>query len=64
MENYKAEAVYCEGGHKCSNDIMPGKWTSIYDQAFNIELDNGMRFIANFRYNLKPELANDPYTTA
>jgi hypothetical protein len=30
----------------------------------NIELDNGMRFIANFRYNLKPELSKDPFKTA
>jgi hypothetical protein len=30
----------------------------------NVELDNGMRFVANLRYNLKPELAKDPYTTA
>jgi hypothetical protein len=53
MENYKAEAVYCKNGEKCSETIIPGRWTSIYDQAFNIELDNGMRFITNFRYNLK-----------
>lgn len=64
MENYKAEAVFCSNDKKCSDTVTPGKWTSIYDQAFNIELDNGMRFIANFRYNLKPELAKDPYTTA
>ena len=27
----------------------------IYDQAFDVELDNGMRFLNNFRYNLNPE---------
>ena len=25
-----------------------------------VELDNGMRFIANFRYNIKPEVSKDP----
>jgi hypothetical protein len=64
MEDYKVEAVVCANDGKCSDTIIPGKWTSIYDQAFNIELDNGMRFISNFRYNLKPELAQDPFSTA
>lgn len=31
MENYKAEAVVCESHHKCSNTVIKGKWTSIYD---------------------------------
>lgn len=64
MENYKAEAVYCKNGEKCSETIIPGRWTSIYDQAFNVELDNGMRFITNLRYNLKQELSKDPYADA
>jgi len=64
MENYKAEAVFCPNDKKCETKVIPGKWTSIYDQAFNVELDNGLRFLANFRYNLKPELAKDPYSTA
>ena len=25
-----------------------------------VELDNGMRFITNFRYNIKPEISKDP----
>jgi len=64
MENYKAEAVFCANDKKCDTKVIAGKWTSIYDQAFNIELDNGLRFLTNFRYNLKPELAKDPFTTA
>lgn len=64
MENYKVEAVLCEGGKKCGTEEIKGKWTSIYDQAFNIELDNGMRFIANFRYDIKPEVSTDPFETA
>jgi hypothetical protein len=41
-----------------------GKWTSIYDQALDIELENGLRFIANLRYNIKPELSKDPFSQA
>jgi hypothetical protein len=26
----------------------------------NIELDNGMRFVTNFRYNLKPSVSENP----
>ena len=25
-----------------------------------VELDNGARFVTNFRYNIKPELSKDP----
>ena len=64
MDNYKAEAVFCKAGQKCSEQVVKGRWTSIYDQAFNIELDNGMRFVANFRYNIKPEVSTDPFTQA
>ena len=60
MDNYKAEAVLCENDGKCSSEVIKGKWTSIYDQAFNVELDNGMRFVANFRYDIKSSLSKDP----
>jgi hypothetical protein len=64
MENYKVEAVVCKNGGKCGKDVIKGHWTSIYDQAINIELDNGMRFLANYRYNVKPEVSNDPLKDA
>lgn len=32
---------------------MSGFWQDYYDQAFHVELDNGLRFIANFRYELR-----------
>ena len=64
MENYKAEAVFCKEGKKCNSETIKGKWTTIYDQAFNIELDNGIRFLANFRYNIKNEITKDPFQEA
>jgi len=32
----------------------------IYDQAFIIELENGIRFLSNFRYNMKETISKDP----
>ena len=36
----------------------------IYDQAMNIELDNGQRFLSNFRYEIKDDIAKDPIAEA
>lgn len=40
--------------------MINGKWTTIYDQAIKVELDNGLRFVTNLRYNAKPTLTKDP----
>jgi hypothetical protein len=63
-QNYQAEAVKCKGEKDCDKTIIKGKWTSIYDQALDIELENGLRFIANLRYNVKPEVSEDPVKQA
>ena len=49
----------CKGGNsKClkakvtEDNAIEGKWFTLYDQALNVELVSGERFIANFRYNL------------
>jgi hypothetical protein len=39
---------------------VAGLSLTIYDQSFRIELDNGLRFIANFKYSVKPEISQDP----
>lgn len=54
MDNYKAEAVICKNQANCESTLIKGKWTAIYDQALNIELENGQRLITNLRYNIKP----------
>jgi hypothetical protein len=59
MQDYQAEAVLCKKG-VCEKDVIKGKWTTIYDQAMDIEMENGLRFIANLRYNIKPEVSEDP----
>ena len=40
-----------------------GKWLAYYDQALLVELDNGLRFFANFKYQLKPNVTSDPTKT-
>jgi len=64
LDNYKVEAVFCKGGSNCESKTINGHWTSIYDQALNVELDNGTRFLANLRYNIKPEVSADPFKQA
>ena len=40
-----------------------GTWLAFYDQAFKVDLDNGMRFITNFRYSVKEFVASNPIET-
>lgn len=39
---------------------IKGTWFAFYDQAFKVELENGQRFISNYKYALKPYVSNDP----
>lgn len=43
-----------------SKSIVSGKWSPIYAQSLLVELDNGKRFITNFRYNLKKATLENP----
>jgi hypothetical protein len=61
MDNFQAEAQFCTGGgDDCDPKQIPGTWSTIYDQAFKIELENGQRFLANFKYSVKPEISREP----
>ena len=33
---------------------------AFYDQAFKVELNNGLRFITNYRYSVKEYVSSDP----
>ena len=39
---------------------VKGTWFAFYDQAFKVELENGQRFISNYKYALKPYVSSDP----
>lgn len=61
MDNYKAEGKFCKGGKDCESSPISGMWSPIYDQSMNVELENGLRFIINFKYTLKNQ-HKDPST--
>ena len=41
-----------------SGDVTDGSWTMLYDQGFTIETAKH-RFVANFKYELKPEYRSE-----
>lgn len=41
---------------------MKGKWIDYYDQAFMVELENNLRFTANFKYTIRPNITSSPAT--
>lgn len=60
MDKYQAEATFCPKGGSCESAKTSGNWSPIYDQAVKIELQNGLRFLANFKYTVKAEISQDP----
>lgn len=60
MDKFQVEAILCKDGVTCATEHLTGKWSPIYDQSFAIELENGLRFLANFKYTIKPEISQEP----
>ena len=60
MDKYEAEATFCKKGKDCQPNHISGTWSPIYDQSLLVELENGLRFLSNFKYALKPEISTDP----
>lgn len=62
MDKFQVEAILCKGGEEgaCAKDHLQGTWSTIYDQSFKIELENGLRFLANFKYSVKPNISLRP----
>lgn len=59
--DYTAEAAFCKNGDtkKCDTSVR-GTWLNYYDQAMMVELENNLRFNANFKYTIKPNITSDP----
>jgi hypothetical protein len=36
-----------------SNGVIAGNWNIYFEQALVVELDNGLRYFADLRYNIK-----------
>ena len=72
LPSQKVMAKYCANADKkClaqeapsypNSEWQEGKWFILYDQALNVELKSGTRFLANFRYNIKPEIVKNEKT--
>jgi hypothetical protein len=60
MDKFEVEAIFCKDGGPCATEHIAGKWSPIYDQSFSVMLENGMRFLANFKYTIKPEISKNP----
>lgn len=62
MDKFQVEGILCKDGVNCAQEHLTGTWSTIYDQAFKIELDNGLRFLANFKYTIKSDISAFPQT--
>jgi hypothetical protein len=41
LDGYKAKAQKCSAKNQCDGETIDGTWSTIYDQAFRVELNNG-----------------------
>ena len=60
MDKSQVEAILCKDGENCATEHITGSWSPVYDQAFTVELENGLRFLANFKYNIKGNVSKNP----
>jgi len=52
FDDFKAKGKKCKD-ETCDGEFLDGNWSTIYDQGFKVDLPNGIKFLANFRYNIK-----------
>lgn len=60
MDKNQVEAILCVDGVTCQTEHLTGTWSTIYDQSMKIELENGYRFLANFKYTIKDDISKNP----
>lgn len=60
MDKFQVEAILCKDGVSCAPEHLTGTWSPVYDQSFTVELENGLRFLANFKYNIKGSISHNP----
>lgn len=60
--DFSAEAAFCKNGNltNCEKS-MQGHWLNYYDQAIHVELENDLRFTANFRYEIRRNITKNVY---
>ena len=59
--DFTVDAKFCKGGNTsfCEKEPVIGRWQTIYDQTLIVELENDLRFIGTFRYQLKKNVTHD-----
>ena len=60
MDKYQVQAQFCPGGKDCTTELVAGSWSPVYDQSFEVELENGLRFLANFKYTVRSDISKNP----
>lgn len=62
LDDSKAEAQMCESADDlyCDSRVVYGTWSTMYDQSLIVELEDGRRFLANFKYSVRDEISTDP----
>ena len=60
LEDNVVEAKFCADASECTDEKVSGNWSTVYDQMLNVNLENGLRFITNFKYTIKPDISEDP----
>jgi hypothetical protein len=59
--DFTAEAAFCRNANTSNCETsMQGTWLNYYDQAIMVELENNLRFTANFKYTIKPNITTNP----
>ena len=63
--DFTCEGSFCLNGDlkKCEKSKIKGTWMNYYDQAILVTLENDLRFIANYKYEIKKSITTDPLTS-
>ena len=59
--DFTVDAKHCPNGNlkTCDKETVKGRWQTIYDQTLIVELENDLRFIGTFRYQIKKNVTNN-----
>ena len=59
--DFTVDAKLCKGGNTsfCEKEPIAGRWQTIYDQTLIVELENDLRFIGTFRYQIKKNVTRE-----
>jgi hypothetical protein len=61
-KNFEVKAKFCKNGDlkNCDAKEINGTWNLLERSMLHVELENNQRFVTAMRYEISPEIANDP----